>query len=295
MEFKLEISRTNLANSYYEVDLFPKQQLEYNLDFYDSLDIDKVKLPFYTKLRIPLTVNNKASNRFDFDPITSPALEFPKKDFYFKITVFGSSSTDITGILNVISIEYNASEPYIEVDLKDYLSKYIADIKDETLGLGDLYTDTYYTQRHTFSRFKNPYNDPTEPGEAGVIDTNPDYTRPISFPYVDFCNDVEGKFGYEARQFIEYGPGLERTGLMPVFSVSKFLEYLGVYLNDPVNFPVRIDSKLFKLGSYSNSPAFTDLQVEKLHMIVPSQLLAKQDTNTRNFFLRQAPAWSGTK
>ena len=91
MEFKLEISRTNLANSYYEVDLFPEQQLEYDLDFYDSVEIDKVKLPFYTKLRIPLTTNNKASNRFDFEPVTSPAGEFPKDDFYFKITVYGSS------------------------------------------------------------------------------------------------------------------------------------------------------------------------------------------------------------
>ena len=294
MEFKLEISRDNSANSYYEVDLFPQQQLEYDLDFYDSLEIDKVKLPFYTKLRIPLTTNNKASNRFDFDPLTSPSNEFPKQDFYFKIYVYGSSTTEIGGILNVVAIEYNASQPYIEIDLKDYLSKYIADIKEDSLGLGDLYTDTYYTQRHTFDRFKNPTNAPTEPGEAGVLNTNPDYSRPISFPYVDFCNDVDGKFGYAARQFMEYGPGFERTGLMPVFSVSKFLEYLGVYISDPTNFPVRVDSKLFKLGNYSASPAFADLEVEKLHMIIPSQLLAKQDVNTRNFFLRQAPAWSGT-
>jgi hypothetical protein len=294
MEFKLEISRDNSANSYYEVDLFPQQQLEYDLDFYDSLEIDKVKLPFYTKLRIPLTTNNKASNRFDFDPLTSPSNEFPKQDFYFKIYVYGSSTTEIDGILNVVAIEYNASQPYIEIDLKDYLSKYIADIKEDSLGLGDLYTDTYYTQRHTFDRFKNPWNAPTEPGEAGVLNTNPDYSRPISFPYVDFCNDVDGKFGYAARQFMEYGPGFERTGLMPVFSVPKFLEYLGAYISDPTNFPVRVDSKLFKLGNYSASPAFADLEVEKLHMIIPSQLLAKQDVNTRNFFLRQAPAWSGT-
>ena len=66
MEFKLEISRDNVT--YYDVDLFPEQQLDYDLDFYDSLEIDKIKLPFYTTLRIPLTTNNKASNRFDFDP-----------------------------------------------------------------------------------------------------------------------------------------------------------------------------------------------------------------------------------
>ena len=71
MEFKLEISRDNTINSYYDVDLFPEQQLEYDLDFYDSVEIDKVKLPFYTKLRIPLTTNNKSSNRFNFDPLTN--------------------------------------------------------------------------------------------------------------------------------------------------------------------------------------------------------------------------------
>ena len=290
MEFKLEISRTNLANSYYEVDLFPEQQLEYDLDFYDSVEIDKVKLPFYTKLRIPLTTNNKASNRFDFEPITSPAGDFPKDDFYFKVTVYGSSSTEISGILNVVSFEYNSSQSYIEVELKDFISKYIAGMSG--LELGTLYGETtpYYRNRHTFSDFLNTT---ANSGEAGTIGQNPDYTRPISFPYIDFCNDVDGKFGYAARQFLEYGPGLNRTGIMPVFSVPRFLEYIGLYL-DTTAFPVRVDSKLFALGQYASNPAFANFQAEKLHMLVPCQLLAKQDVNTRAFTIRQSPAWSGT-
>ena len=288
MEFKLEISRTNLANSYYDVDLFPEQQLEYDLDFYDSVEIDKVKLPFYTKLRIPLTTNNKASNRFDFDPITSPALEFPKQDFYFKITVFGSSSTEIAGILNVVSFEYNSAQSYIEVELKDYLSKYLAKVKDTKLG--ELYTDNYYTQRRTLNQFRA---NTASGGEAGIKGTNPDYTRPISFPYIDFCNDVDGKFGYGARQFLEYGTGIDRTGIMPVFSVKGFLQYLTSYIST-ASFPLRVDSKLFALGDYAAAPAFSDFQAEKLHMVIPSQLLAKEDINRRNFFVRQSPAWSGT-
>ena len=138
MEFKLEISRDNVT--YYEVDLFPEQQLDYDLDFYDSLEIDKVKLPFYTTLRIPLTTVNKASNRFNFEPSTSLTTDFPKEDFYFKITIFGSTSTEIAGILNVKSFEYNSAESYVEVELKDYLSKYLAQVKD--VQLGNLYTDT---------------------------------------------------------------------------------------------------------------------------------------------------------
>lgn len=288
MEFKLEISRDNTANSYYEVDLFPEQQLEYDLDFYDSVEIDKVKLPFYTKLRIPLTTNNKASNRFDFDPALSDANTFPNQDFYFKITIYGSSSTEIGGILNVISFEYNSAQSYIEVELKDYLSKYLAGIKD--VKLGDLYTDNYYTTRRTLNNFRA---NTASGGEAGIKGTNPDPTRPISFPYVDFVNDVDGKFGYAARQFLEYGTGIDRTGIMPVFSVRGFLQYLTAYISS-ASFPLRVDSKLFALGDYASTPAFADFQAEKLHMVIPSQLLAKEDVNRRNFFVRQAPAWSGT-
>ena len=293
MDFKLEISRTNLANSYSEVDLFPEQQLEYDLDFYDSLEIDKVKLPFYTKLRIPLTSNNKASNRFNFEPITSPAADFPKEDFYFKVTVFGTSSnTQISGILNVISFEYNSAQSYIEVELKDYLAKYLTSIKDTKLG--DLYKSPkypidYYTVRKTLNNFRA---NTASGGEAGIKGTNPDYTRPISFPYVDFCNDIDGKFGFASRQFLEYGTGIDRTGIMPVFSVPRFLEAIGIYISS-TSFPVRVDSKLFALGAYASTPAFPDFEAEKLHMVVPSQLLAKQDVNTRNFKLRQGPSWSG--
>ena len=290
MDFKLEISVDNTANSYYEVDLFPQQQLEYDLDFYDSVEIDKVKLPFYTKLRIPLTDNNKSVIPFNFDPFTSPSSDYPKEDFYFKISIYGSSTTEIAGILNVVSYEYNSTQSYIEVDLKDYLSKYLSGLKN--IPLGTLYGEEtpYYRNRHTFSDFlKTTANG----GEAGIIGQNPDYTRPISFPYVDFCNDVDGKFSYAARQFLEYGVGLDRTGIMPVFSVARFLEYVGLYISTAA-FPVRVDSKLFSLGSFFNSPAFPDFQAEKLHMVVPCQLLAKQDINTRNFTVRQAPAWAGT-
>lgn len=291
MDFTLQISRDNTVNSYYNVDLFPDQQLDYDLDFYDSLEINKVRLPFFTKIRIPLTDKNKTSNLFDFDPFTSPSADFPKDDFYFKIIVYGSSSnTEIAGILNVVSFEYNSSESYIEVNLKDFLSKYLSGMKD--IKLGTLYgeTNSYYRNRHTFSDFLNTT---AAGGEAGTIGQNPDPTRPISFPYVDFCNDVHGKFNYAARQFLEYGPGLNRTGIMPVFSVPKFLEYIGLYLNT-ASFPVSVESKLFGLGQYATNPAFPDFQAEKLHMVVPSQLLAKQDVNVRRFSLRQSPAWAGT-
>ncbi len=82
MIFKLEISRDN--STYYEIDLFSNQELEYDVDFYDSLEINKIKLPFATELRIPLTDNNKQSVRFGYDPLVNNAPDFPKDDFFFK-------------------------------------------------------------------------------------------------------------------------------------------------------------------------------------------------------------------
>ena len=47
--------------------------------------------------------------------------------------------------------------------------------------------NSYYRGRHTFAQF---LQDTSSGGEAGIIGQNPDPLRPISFPYVDFCNDV---------------------------------------------------------------------------------------------------------
>jgi len=45
MIFKLEVS-TQPTTGFETVDLFPNQQLNYDIDFYDSLDVNKVAVPF---------------------------------------------------------------------------------------------------------------------------------------------------------------------------------------------------------------------------------------------------------
>lgn len=290
MDFKLEISRDNSINSYYPVDLFPKQQLDYDVEFYDDIDIEKVKLPFYTDLRIPLTDNNKSANVFNFEPFSDTGADFPRDDFYFVLTIYGTQNSRIAGILNVSAVEYNSSQPYAEVVLKDYISKYLSQIKE--VNLGTIYDDSFFTQRKEFSTFLKKTNDPTDPGESGIIGQNPEPSKAISFPYVDFVNDVKGKYNYAARQFLEYGVGLERAGVMPVFSVQGFFQYLAKYINDPINFPFRIDSELFAVGAFANNPLFPSMEPEKLQMVIPSRLLAKSDVNTRTFSVRQSPAWA---
>jgi hypothetical protein len=287
MDFKLEISTDN--NTFYSVDLFSDSELEYSIDFYDNLNVDSVKLPFFTTLKIPLTDLNKTANRFGYDPFTSDKDDFPKGDYFFKLTTFGSTNTVIRGMLNVTAIEYNSNEPYIDVKLVDFISKFINDLKD--VSLSTLYDSTnaayqtYYNADNTFDTFKDTV---ATGGEAGTLNTNPSYTRPIIFPYIDFCGDLD-KFGYGARQFTEYGAGMDRTGFVPVFSVKLFLEYLGRYLTDS-GFETRVDSALFGLNI---TEAIPDFEAEKLHMLIPSKLEAKQTVNTREFEINQMPYCAG--
>ena len=288
MIFKLEISRDN--STYYEIDLFANQELEYDVDFYDSLEINKIKLPFSTELRIPLTDNNKQSVRFGYDPLVNNAPDFPKDDFFFKVTVFGGSNVVIEGILNVKAFGYLSDEPYIEVDLKDFVSKYISELKDASLAeVYDANQGTYGTYFRTNQLFSTFFNTVANNGEAGVLNQNPT-DRPIIFPYIDFCNDVKGKFGYGARQFTEYGTGMDRAGIVPAFSLKNFLTAIGDYLTEN-GFNTRVDSKLFGLNY---AAAITDMQPEKLQLLIPSKLEADKDVNTRDFFMRQAPFWTGT-
>ena len=288
MIFKLEISRDN--STYYDIDLFANQELEYDVDFYDSLEINKIKLPFATELRIPLTDKNKQSVRFGYDPLVNNAPDFPKDDFFFKVTIFGNSNVVIEGILNVKAFGYLSDEPYIEVDLKDFVSKYISELKDA--GLAEVYDadqGTYGTYFRTNQLFSTFFNTVANNGEAGVLNQNPT-DRPIIFPYIDFCNDVKGKFGYQARQFTEYGTGMDRAGIVPAFSLKNFLTAIGDYLTEN-GFNTRVDSKLFGLNY---AAAITDMQPEKLQLLIPSKLEADKDVNTREFFMRQAPFWTGT-
>jgi hypothetical protein len=291
MVFELEISRN--STDYFYVDLFPEQELEYNVDFYDSLELNQIKLPFSSTMKIPLTNINKSSSRFNYDPLTSDQSLFPKDDFFFKITIFRSTDIIIEGILNVTSIEYLSDEPYIDVQLKDFVSKYISELKDATVAeVYDADTTTWRTTSYnptTNLTMDDFFNLVAAGGERGIIGQNP-ADRPIIFPYIDFCNDVKGKFGYGARQFTEYGSGMDRAGIVPSFSVKNFLTTIGYWLTAQ-GFDTRVDSKLFGLNYTEYDSAF---EAEKLQMLLPCKLEADQGTNTRNFHLNQAPFWAGT-
>jgi hypothetical protein len=151
LEFDLSISRN--GTNYYSVDLFPDASLEYSLDFYDNLSIDKIKMPFYSEVKVPLTVLNMGSDRFDFDPAVSSGSDFPRDDFFFNLRIFGNTTQTIAGVLNVKSIEYNSKEPYIDVELKDQLAYYLSKVKE--VSMAELYTQSKYTTQTTLKTFTN--------------------------------------------------------------------------------------------------------------------------------------------
>ena len=294
LDFALRISTD--GSIYSTADLFPDQQLDFEIDFYDSLNIDSVKMPFYTDIKLPLTAVNQSANIFDFAVATASGQDFPKNDFFFKLEIFGdsaltSSSSILFGILNVKHFEYNSGEPYIQVELTDQISHYLS--KAKGVNMSELYTHTDYTNNYDLVNFVNLAQGGVggQGGQGGQIGVQPDSDAAIIFPYVDMNNDTES-LGYAQRSFLEYGVGMGRTGLVPAFSVPKFLEYLGDYLTAQT-IDVRVDSKLFGVGSFAGSPHDADMQPENLRFINDSHMLANVAANTRTFTLKQALAWVG--
>lgn len=276
MSFTLSISIDNV--SFNDVDLFEEQELFYDVSFYDDVELDKVKIPFYTSLNIPLSAINK--NIFGYNPITDLSSDFPLEEYYFKIVVHNSSGTTINGILTVNSIEYNSDAPYMSVELKDFVTVFMTDLN--SLGIGDVLTDSYYSTQHSFYDF---IETTSNNGEAGTENVSPDFTRPVNFPYVDLANDTL-KFSYEARHFTEYGAGMSRTCFVPTLSVKNYLEEIGNYLNNS-NRPVEVKSKLFGI----NDTVFdANFEPEKLQAVIPAKLQAVSSVNTRQFQLTNGPS-----
>ena len=276
MSFTLSLSTDNVSFS--EVDLFHDQEFFYEASFYDDVDVEKTKIPFYTSLNLPLTSVNKSI--LGYDPISQDASNFPSGSYYFRINIHNSSYTPVNGVMTISSYQYNSDLPFIEVELKDFITVFMTDLNN--LGIGDILTDSYYTTQHTFNEF---IETTANAGEAGTVNTAPDFTRPVNFPYVDLANDTL-KFSYEARHFTEYGAGMSRTCFVPTLSVKNYLDKIGNYLSS-ANRPVEIRSKLFGINDTVYN---TDFEPEKLQVVIPAKLQAVSSVNNREFQLTNGPA-----
>ncbi len=279
MNFEFFLSQDNV--SFTRIDTFVNQDLSYEAEFYDDKNVSDVKIPFFTEIKLPFTPANKSF--LGFDPYSSNASDFPSEDYYYKVIIENVSNTVLNGVAKIKSIEYNSDEPFIDLDLKDFLSVFLSNLKN--LKVADILTDSHHTSRHTVSDF---FSTTSNNGEAGTIGTQPDVSRIVNFPYLDLNRDGE-KYNAAYRQFTEYGSGTERVGLIPSLSVAQYLKQVGSYLNTS-QIPVVVKSRLFAINE---TAAISDFEPEKLQVILPSKLQAKSDINTRKFAIVKPSFQSG--
>lgn len=261
MDYTLKVKKKS-DTTFSEVDLFPDTIIDFDLDFYNVDNIDKIKVPISVALTLPLTDSNASS--IDYDPRENILTTIPTNPFDFELSMNGSIV--LKGNLYVESYEFNNSTPVINTRLVDRIQELFALAKEKSFS--QLYDDT--DSLISFSQFLSNY--------SGQFDTTP--TGDVIFPYIDFCNDGS-KYQYAARQFIQFGFDKERAGLVPALNVKSFINRFFTEAGSSVN------SRFFELGNYGtgipgNNP-------DDLYVLVPTSLKAGSRTRTRGLILYEGP------
>lgn len=262
MDYKLNV-KLKPDTTYSEVSLFPDTIINFGLDFYDVNNLDKIKVPVSVSLTLPMTDNNVSVIKYD--PTSTQYTTIPTDPFDFELYLNGNKVLE--GNLYVESYSFNNAVPIINIRLVDRLQEVFSSIKDVTLA--DMYSD--YNTLMYFDAFRSVYG-----GSVGTSPTMGD----IMFPYMDMCNDVE-KFGYAARQFIQFGYDHQRVGYIPAFKVSSFLER---FFNEA---GVNTISRFFQLGNYGTG--ITGTNPDDMYLSLQTRLRASSRSRQRGFILVEGP------
>lgn len=262
MDYKLNVKEKS-ASTYTEVDLFEDIAIDFNLDFYDVENIDKIKVPVSIDMDLPMTEHN--TSVIDYDPTSSQYTTIPASAFDFELYLNGNKVLE--GNLYVESYSFNNTIPVVGVRLVDRLQEIFSDANNLTFST--LYND--YNSLSSFSQLFGSFGTSVgqEPTRSDII-----------FPYLDMCNDVE-KFGYAARQFIQFGFDEDKAGLIPAFKVKSFIDRLFT------NADSGVISKFFELGNYGTGLA--NHIPDDMYMVLPTRLEASSRTRTRGFYLVNGP------
>lgn len=262
MDYQLKIKK-QAATLFEIVDLFPDSVIGFDLDFYDSDNIDKIKVPVSIGLSIPMTPNNVSI--IDYDPTSSTLTTTPTSPFDFELYLNGNKVLE--GSLYIESYAFNNSIPLVNVRLVDRLQEVFSNSKE--VSLASMYSD--YDVLTSFDALLSQ--------EEGVIGSIP-ATDDIVFPYIDMCNDTE-KFDYAARQFLQFGFSDDKSGIIPAFNVPSFLERFFSEAG------VGVTSRFFQLGSYDS--AIPNTSPDRMYMALPTRLEAGSRTRTRGFMVLEGP------
>jgi hypothetical protein len=262
MDYKLNVKLKPDPN-YSEVSLFPDTIINFGLDFYDVNNLDKIKVPVSVDLTLPMNDNNISVIKYD--PTSTQYNTLPTEPFDFELYLNGSKVLE--GNMYVESYSFNNAIPVIGVRLIDKLQEVFSSIK--TVTLADMYSD--YNSLMYFDAFRSLYG-----GSVGSSPTMGD----IMFPYLDMCNDVE-KFGYAARQFLQFGFDEERVGFIPAFNVAQFIKR---FFDEA---GVGTISRFFELGNYGTG--ITDSNPSDLYITLQTRLRAGSRARTRGFYVVEGP------
>lgn len=258
MDYKLNVKKKSSQN-FSVVDLFADSIINFDLDFYDVDNIDKIKVPINVSLSLPMTSDNVAI--IDYDPTSASYNTLPTTPFDFELYV--DNNKVLEGNLYVESYAFNNTIPTINIRLVDRIQEIFKDLQDASFET--MYDD--YNTLTSFNQFLSQY--------SGTLNTEPT-KNDILFPYVDFCNDVD-RFDYAARQFMQFGFDSDKVGIVPAYKVSGFIERFFNQAN------VGVTSRFFELGNYGTS--LTNNNPDDLYMLLNSKMHAGSRTRTRGFYL----------
>ena len=127
------------------LDLFPNQDIEIGLEYYDSDNPSSITLPFSYSGKVPYTDNNKTI--LGYTGATYSAIPTDDKSYI----IYEDDDIISSGKASVSSIVLNSSEPYFTIDFKDNVSEFGRKLRELTFS--DIYSDAFSTQVRTLGTY----------------------------------------------------------------------------------------------------------------------------------------------
>lgn len=238
-----------------DADLFPDYELSFELEVYDSDEVGAIKSPFSFDNKLPYTQVNRGiflsyDYETEFGNLTNQSFDY---------VMYSNGQIVSKGSVSAQEVVVNAEEPYFNCSFEDYSVKFIRDLK--ALKIQELYTAAIDAAIGStgFSE--------TNRTLGTYLLSNTDYAgRDIELPYIDFDNS-QNQFGYNKRQFTNWGLDERNVGLMPTLRVINFIKRvfyaLGYTTSDYVsNFGY----------NGASAPSWNS---QNLYMLYPSRLMSE--------------------
>lgn len=229
------------------LDLFPDQDINIGVDYYDTTNIDSIKVPFTFNTSVPYTDKNKDILNYNHE--TSIGL-IPMVDYDY--SVYKGDDIISSGKARLKSVVINSIEPVFTIEMRDKVSEFSKVIRE--LEVSDIYNDSFSTDIRTLSTY---------------LSSNQGYNqRPIEIPFIDFDN-IQKTTGYETRQFTSWGTNGSKFGLMPALRITDFIDR--VFSASGIEYTSKFIS-----GTGSWDP-------RNLYMLYPTYLSASPESKRESF------------